>query len=145
MSSVSWVRQRSSRSECLRWNTYQKTSDQNDQSALARRRVENKRLRATPGYFSCCAAPKAYPFPPEKEAPNSKPALVVLTAFLAPSKAIAFGHTPLRWGWQDENLILGELGLGRTRGEMKAGSSAIAANLVVGAGSRRVYSIIPGP
>lgn len=81
-----------------------------------------------------CRAPKAYPFPPEKEAPNSKPGLVVLTAFLAPSKAIAFGHTPLRRGWQDENLILGELGLGRTRGEMKAGSSAIAANLVVGAG-----------
>lgn len=95
--------------------------------------------------FMLCRAPKAYPFPPEKEAPNSKPALVVLTAFLAPSKAIAFGHTPLRWGWQDENLILGELGLGRTWGEMKAGSSAIAANLVVGAGSRRVYSIIPGP
>lgn len=96
--------------------------------------------------FSCCAARRRrIRFPPEKEAPNSKPALVVLTAFLAPSKAIAFGHTPLRWGWQDENLILGELGLGRTRGEMKAGSSAIAANLVVGAGSRRVYSIIPRP
>lgn len=81
------VRRRSSRSECLRWNTYQKTSDQNDQSALARRRVENKRLRATPGYFHAVPRAEGVSVPTGKGSPEFQASPGSFDSFFGPEQS----------------------------------------------------------
>lgn len=62
-----------------------------------------------------CRAPKAYPFPTGKASAEFQASPGSFDSFFGPEQSHSLRHTPLKWGWQDENLILGELGLGRTR------------------------------
>lgn len=95
MSSVSWVRQRFSRTECLPWHTYQKTSDRNRRRVLSPKDVlKIKDLGPRQAIFHAVRHAERVSVPSGKGRPNSKPVLVVLTAFLAPSKALAFGTHP---------------------------------------------------